>query len=165
MPPAIKPLEAWSAANQRFYQDFLQWLREGGYGDSTVYLYSRAARLALGWLDKDYRLVDPQADLESVRRAIATHYDSEATCQTYFKGLAKLAEYLRFRCVMGHCRQADQLGLLPRPASCLAGCRRTGLPHPSTEELVARGAIPGNLHPPQPSHPFVALDNRSCPPG
>jgi integrase/recombinase XerD len=98
MPLIIKPLEAWSAANQRFYEDFRQWLREGGYGDSTVYLYSRAARLALGWLDKDYRLVDPQADLESVRRAIATHYDSEATCQTYFKGLAKLAEYLRFRC-------------------------------------------------------------------
>jgi integrase/recombinase XerD len=95
---SIKPLANWSAHNQRFYEDFCQWLRDGGYRDSTVYLYGRAARLALGWLDKDFRLVDPQADLESVCRAIATHYDSEATCQTYFKGLAKLAEYLRFRC-------------------------------------------------------------------
>lgn len=101
----VKPLQKWSAGNQRFYDDFRHWLREGGYSRSTAYLYGIAARLALSWLDKDYELVDPQADpsaslragLEGVRQAIATHYRSEATRQTYCKGLAKLAEYLRLR--------------------------------------------------------------------
>jgi integrase/recombinase XerD len=95
---AVKPLWAWSAGNQRFYEDFCQWLREGGYSTSTVYLYGVAVRLALGWLDKDYRFVDPQADLDRVRGALRAQYKSKATCLTYFKGLAKLAEYLRFRC-------------------------------------------------------------------
>ena len=101
----VKPVQEWSAGNQRFYSDFRHWLWEGGYSRSTAYLYGIAARLALGWLDKGYKLVDPQADplaslragLEGVRQAIATHYRSEATRQTYFKGLAKLAEYLRLR--------------------------------------------------------------------
>jgi site-specific recombinase XerD len=94
----IKPLEEWSAGNQRFYEDFRHWLHEGGYSDLAVYLYGRAARLALGWLDKDYRLMDPQVDMDCVCRALAAHYKSKATCQTYFKGLAKLAEYLRYQC-------------------------------------------------------------------
>jgi hypothetical protein len=51
---AVKPLEEWPADNQRFYEDFCHWLRARGYSDSTVYLYGIAARLALGWLDKDY---------------------------------------------------------------------------------------------------------------
>lgn len=101
----VKPVQEWSAGNQRFYNDFRHWLREGGYSRSTAYLYGIAARLALSWLDKGYELVDPQADpsaslragLEGARQAIATHYKSEATRQTYFKGLAKLAEYLRLR--------------------------------------------------------------------
>jgi site-specific recombinase XerD len=97
-PLDIKPLEEWPAGNRRFYEEFRRWLHEGGYSDSTTYLYSRAARLALGWLDKDYRCVDPEADLDYVHRGLAAHYKSKATCQTYCKGLAKLAEYLRHRC-------------------------------------------------------------------
>ena len=77
---------------------FRRWLRDGGYGDSALTLYSVAARLAIGWLDKAYWLIDPDADLERARQAIAERYERESTCQTYFKGLAKLAEYLRWRC-------------------------------------------------------------------
>jgi site-specific recombinase XerD len=94
---AVKPLAEWPADNQCFYEDFCHWLRAGGYSDSTVYLYGIAARLALGWLDKDYRLINPEDDLNRLRQAIHDHYASEATCQTYLKGVAKLAEYLRFR--------------------------------------------------------------------
>jgi integrase len=85
------------SANQNFYVQFRRWLRDGGYGDSALDLYSVAARLALGWLDKAYWLIDPEADIVQVRQAIAERYERESTCQTYFKGLAKLAEYLRFR--------------------------------------------------------------------
>jgi site-specific recombinase XerD len=94
----VKPLEEWPANNQRFYEDFCHWLWAGGYSDSTVYLYGIAARLALSWLDKDYRLIDPENDFNRLRQAIHDHYESEATCLTYLKGVTKLAEYLRFRC-------------------------------------------------------------------
>ena len=46
---------------------FRRWLCEGGYGASALDLYSVAARLALGWLDKAYWLIDPDADLDRVR--------------------------------------------------------------------------------------------------
>ena len=92
-----KPIRDWFPANQGFYAGFRRSLRDGGYGDSALTLYSVAARLALGHLDKAYWLIDPEADLDRVREAILGHYDSEGTRSTYFKGLAKLAEYLRFR--------------------------------------------------------------------
>jgi site-specific recombinase XerD len=121
-PPAVRPLAEWPAGNRRIYEEFCQWLRDGGYSDSTIYLYGRAARLALGLLAKDFGFLDPEADpsavlgagplgalrtgpsallragLDRVRETIAARYDSKATCQTYFKGLAKLAEYFRIRC-------------------------------------------------------------------
>ena len=95
---AVSAVEAWPAANRRFYDEFCRWLRQGGYSDATVYLYGRAARLALGWLDLDYRRLDPVTDLARVRRVMANHYRVGTTCQTYGKGLAKLAHYLRLRC-------------------------------------------------------------------
>ena len=88
----------WPSVNQNFYAEYRRWLRSGGYGDSALSLYSVAARLALGYLDKVYWLIDPEADLDRVRQAIRDHYESEGTRSTYFKGLAKLAEYLRYRC-------------------------------------------------------------------
>lgn len=61
-------------------------------------LYGTAARLAFSVLDKAHWLIDPLDDLDRVREIIAAHYESEGTRSTYFKGLAKLAEYLRHRC-------------------------------------------------------------------
>jgi site-specific recombinase XerD len=93
-----KPIEQWIPQNRGFYAGFRRWLRDGGYSDSTISLYATATRLAMGWLDTAYWLIDPEADLDRVREIIAAHYESEGTRSTYFKGLAKLAEYLRHRC-------------------------------------------------------------------
>jgi integrase/recombinase XerD len=93
----LVPIKAWPRANQGFYDDFRAWLRAGGYGASALMLYSVAARLALGWLDRPYWMIDPESDLEQVREYIAAHYPSPGTQSTYNKGLAKLAEYLRLR--------------------------------------------------------------------
>ena len=93
-----KSMRDWFPANQGFYVGFRHWLEAGGYSDSALKLYSVAARLALGYLDKPYWLIDPDVDLDFVREVIAEHYDSQTTRTTYGKGLAKLAEYLRFRC-------------------------------------------------------------------
>jgi site-specific recombinase XerD len=93
---AGNPLEDQPPTNRGFLDEFCHWLRDGGYSESTVSSYSIAVRLALDWLEKDYQLVDPEADLDRARAAIAARYEREATRRTYFKGLAKLAEYLHF---------------------------------------------------------------------
>lgn len=88
----------WFPANQGFYVAFRHWLEAGGYSDSALRLYGAGARLALGSLDKAYWLIDPKADLDAVRQAILDTYPNDPTRSAYFKGLAKLEEYLRFRC-------------------------------------------------------------------
>ena len=93
--PAVKPVRFWPWTNQGFYARFRRWLRAGGYGESALSTYGVAARLALGWLDKEYTLIDPDADLERVRDYVRSHYDSPGTRRSYLKGLAKLAEFLR----------------------------------------------------------------------
>jgi site-specific recombinase XerD len=92
--PAIKRLSDWSPANRNFYLRFRKWLQDGGYSDSSLNIYGCAARLALGWLDTPYWDIDPQEDIDRVREYIARRYASQATCDSYNKGLLKLAEYL-----------------------------------------------------------------------
>lgn len=81
---------------------FVTGWRPGGYSDSALRLYGAAARLALGALDKAYWLIDPKDDLDTVRQhPQGTRFDTypnDPTRSAYFKGLAKLEEYLRFRC-------------------------------------------------------------------
>jgi integrase len=96
--PAEAALADWPTANRRFYADFLAWLRDGGYSDAALTVYGRAARLALGWLNKPYHQIDPQADLDQVREHVAARYDRPATRRMYLQGLDKLAEYLCQRC-------------------------------------------------------------------
>jgi site-specific recombinase XerD len=93
----VKPVREWPSANQGFYTDFRRWLRDGGYSESSVKLYGTSARIALGLLEKPYWSID-DADLDQVRAYIAAHYDSQATQETYGKGLTKLGEYLHQRC-------------------------------------------------------------------
>jgi integrase len=95
--PGYTPIRFWSPANQGCYARFRQWLRAGGYSDKTVTTYGISARLTFGLLDKPYWLIDPEADLDAIRQAIHTYYESEATCRTYGKGLLKLAAFLRHR--------------------------------------------------------------------
>jgi integrase/recombinase XerD len=96
--PVLKPCWDWLPANRSFYDNFRRWLRDGGYGDSALDIYGVAARLALGYLDKPYWLIEPDPDLHRVRDYIATHYQSAGTRSSYLKGIAKLEEYLRLRC-------------------------------------------------------------------
>ncbi len=96
--PTVKPIHAWFPANRGFYADFRHWLHAASYSDSALNIYGVAVRLALGWLDKPYWLIDPEADLQRVRVYVAAHFSSQATREGYTKGLAKLAEYLCYRC-------------------------------------------------------------------
>ncbi len=96
--PAIKPLKSWFVPNRTFYTDFRRWLQEGGYSDSSLNIYGVAARLALGLLDKPYWEIDPRDDLDRVRQYMVDRYESESTRASYCKGLAKLDEYLHYRC-------------------------------------------------------------------
>lgn len=95
--PAVKPIDEWFPPNRGFYAKFRQWLKAASYSDSAIHQYGTAVRIALGWLDKPYWEID-QADLDRVRQYITGRYESEATRTSYFKGIAKLDEYLRHRC-------------------------------------------------------------------
>jgi site-specific recombinase XerD len=96
--PAIKAWREWLPENQRFYDNFRKWLKKGGFSDSTLNTYGVAARQALGFLDKYYWQIDPESDLQRAWERLQTHPTSPATQDCYRKGLAKLAEYLRFVC-------------------------------------------------------------------
>lgn len=65
--PALKPIGRWLPANRGFYDAFRTWLRQGGYGHTTLAAYSLSARVALGLLDQAYWLIDPTTDLDRVR--------------------------------------------------------------------------------------------------
>jgi integrase/recombinase XerD len=95
--PAITPFAFWPFPNRSFHQSFQQWLKSGGYSPSSLNAYSVAARLALGYLNKMYWAIDPNADIEIVQEYIERHYASRSTRQEYGKGLCKLAEFLRLR--------------------------------------------------------------------
>ncbi len=94
-PDLYQPVRHWPSANQGFYTRFRRWLRAAGYSDSALHLYGCAVRLALSQLDKPYWQVD-EDDLSAMRTLITQRFESKATQQGYFKGLAKLAEYLRW---------------------------------------------------------------------
>ena len=95
--PAILPLAQWPTPNHSFHHSFYQWLKAGGYSSSALGTYSVAARLAMGFLNKLYWMINPEADLERVCRYIEGRSFSESTKLEYKKGLRKLAEYLRLR--------------------------------------------------------------------
>jgi site-specific recombinase XerD len=95
--PSLTPFGTWPLPNRSFHHAFYHWLKSGGYGHSTLNVYSVAARLALSYLNKLYSRIDLDADLERVRGYIEGHYPSVSTRMEYEKGLRKLAEYLRLR--------------------------------------------------------------------
>jgi site-specific recombinase XerD len=96
--PAIKAWRDWLPENQQFYDNFRKWLKNGGFSDSTLTIYGVAVRQALGFLDRYYWQLDPERDLARAWERLQTHPTSPATQDCYRKGLAKLAEYLRFVC-------------------------------------------------------------------
>jgi site-specific recombinase XerD len=95
---AIQRFGEWSNENRGFYMGFRDWLKENGYGPSTLNIYGAATRMAIGFLHKPYWMIDPQADLERVQEHLARSYRAFSTQTDYRKGLKKFAEYLRLRC-------------------------------------------------------------------
>jgi integrase len=99
----------WLPANMAFYANFRNWLSESGYGQSALYLYGLAARVAFSLLDPtDWRDLDPDAALARVSAWLRVHYTSPGTLSTYAKGLAKLADYLRRRQDKRHARVGER---------------------------------------------------------
>jgi integrase len=84
------------AGQSKIFAGFHDWLVAGGYSDSAVKQYSAAVRLALGLLDKPHSEIDLDADFERVREYLAERPLAASTLATYHKGLAKLAEYVRY---------------------------------------------------------------------
>jgi integrase/recombinase XerC len=84
------------ARQSKIFTDFHDWLKTGGYSDSAINQYSVAVRLALSLFDIPACEIDPATDLNRVRDYLACRFDKASTLATYHKGLAKLAEYLRY---------------------------------------------------------------------
>jgi site-specific recombinase XerD len=96
--PAITPFDNWLPANRSFFGCFRKWLFESGYSISAMKIYGVGVRQALGFLNKPYWQIDPEADLERAWQFINNRPIAASTRQDYHKGLEKLAEYLRLRC-------------------------------------------------------------------
>ena len=96
--PALKRLNEWLPVNKGFHQAFLDWLKASNFSLSTIGSYSVASRYTFSLLDTPYWKIDLATDLEQVWRYLQTRPITPSTLDTYRKGLAKLAEYLRLRC-------------------------------------------------------------------
>ncbi len=104
--PGHRPLLEWVPVNRGFYANFRDWLTASAYSPSALYLYGLAARLVFSLIDKPYWTIDLTGDLNTVLDYVRVHYDSDGTRQTYFKGIAKLEQYLRLRCHQPHREKA-----------------------------------------------------------
>jgi len=93
--PAITPFGQWPEVNQIFLKEFRARLQASGYGFSALNCYTVGARLAIGHLNKPHGKINLETDLERVRQYIFQGAFNSSTKQEYFKGLHKLAEYLR----------------------------------------------------------------------
>jgi len=94
---AIERFGEWSAENVAFYVDFRKWLQENGYGKSALGIYGAAVRAAIGFLRKPYWTINPDVDIERVKKHLAQSERTPNTQAEYSKGLKKLSEYLRAR--------------------------------------------------------------------
>jgi hypothetical protein len=96
--PAVRRFGDWPHENRDFHQAFRQWLKDTGYGEAAIDLYSVASRQVIGFIDKPYWVIDPEADIERAWQHLCTRPISPNTLADYHKGLRKLADYLRLRC-------------------------------------------------------------------
>jgi len=96
--PAVRRFGEWSQANRGFYNSFRDWLKDTGYSDSALNIYSVTARYAIGYLDKPYWVIDPDTDLERVWERMLERYSRPGTLESYHKGLVKFGEFIRLRC-------------------------------------------------------------------
>ena len=88
----------WPSANLGFYNGFRDWLKTSGYSDSAMHIYSVAARLAIGFLQKPYWQIDPELDVDRVMAFVLQKELRPGSLDGYRKGLNKLADYVCLRC-------------------------------------------------------------------
>jgi hypothetical protein len=96
--PAITRWGEWLPVNRGFYQAFLNWLIDSNYSDSALNIYGCATRQAIGFLNKPYWTIDPDADLPRVWQHLQTRPITPSSLEGYHKGLLKFGDYLRLRC-------------------------------------------------------------------
>jgi site-specific recombinase XerD len=92
--PEVKSWSEWPEENRKFHVAFLEWLKQGGYGASSLQIYGAAARMALGYLDKPYTQIDILMDITRVQQHLASSPRTVATQRQYQNGIIKLVEYL-----------------------------------------------------------------------
>ena len=96
--PAVRRFGDWLPENRGFFAAFRQWLRDTGYSDISTKLYCVSARQAIGFIDKPYWIIDPDADVERFWQHLLSRPLSPNTLAEYHKGLLKFSLYLRLRC-------------------------------------------------------------------
>ena len=96
--PEVRRFGDWLPENRGFFDAFRQWLKDTGYGEVTLRLYSVVVRQIMGYLDKPYWTIDPEADLLRAWEHLSHRPIAASTLADYHKGLLKLDEYLRLRC-------------------------------------------------------------------
>jgi integrase/recombinase XerD len=96
--PEVRRFGDWLPQNRGFFAAFRQWLKDTGYGDVAVGLYSVVARQIMGYLDQAYWTLDPAVDLPRAWEHLLHRPLAAGTLVDYHKGLLKLDEYLRLRC-------------------------------------------------------------------
>lgn len=95
--PSLQHFRDWSGENRGFYAGFTTWLKTNSYSKSTLNTYLVAVRQAISFLKKPYWQMDPVVDLEKAWAYLQSRPTTLSTQAGYYKGLAKLAEYLRLR--------------------------------------------------------------------
>ena len=97
--PAVRRYGDWSSENKGFYEAFRNWLKDTGYSKCSVALYSVFARQAIGFIDKPYWSIDPEADLERFWQHLLTNRSlTPSTLADYHKGRLKFVAFWRLRC-------------------------------------------------------------------
>jgi len=96
--PEVRHFDEWLPENRGFYAQFRQWLKDIGYGEVAVKLYCVAGRQLMGYLNKPYWTIDPEADLQRAWEHLSQRPLTASTLSDYHKGLLRLEEYLRLRC-------------------------------------------------------------------
>jgi integrase len=96
----LQGMQDWPPANQYAHRLFGAWIIETGGSAHTAYLYGMASRIVFGLIDKPYKRMDPEADLQRVRAFIEDSALARASKDTYLKGVDKFEQFLRLRC--GH---------------------------------------------------------------
>jgi site-specific recombinase XerD len=96
--PEVRRFGDWLPENQYFFACFRRWLKDAGYGDSALNIYSVAARQIIGYLDKPYWTIDPETDLARAWQHLCQRPLTPSTLDSYEKGWLRLDEYIRLRC-------------------------------------------------------------------